>query len=218
MGIRLLHAPDEEKCMMKSFFYVAAALALTACADTVGPAEQPSAGGTAPSLATYGVKDSLYTTQTPAEYLDAGPDGWQVATRFSPGYDGKFVGYRFYKAPGETGTHTARLYNYSGQLIHSATFSNETASGWQRVTFTTTVLAYAGDTYYVTVNTNVKQAKTYAYFTNSGDITRYWGYAFGGAYGQPINAFPGTNTGSSFFVDVYFRPVRCDDVVTEYCW
>lgn len=203
---------------MRSFLLAAAAaLALVACTDAVGPGRQRSPEGAGPSLALYGSRDSIYTSQTPAEYLDAGPDGWQVGTRFQADYDGKITGYRFFKAPGETGTHTARLYNYQGQQIHSAQFANESASGWQRVSFLTTVPVIAGQSYYVTVNTNVKQAKTYAYFTQYGGITRSWGLAFRGAYGQPINAFPSTSSGSSFFVDVYFRPVQCDSVITQYC-
>ncbi|HEU4881261.1 MAG TPA: hypothetical protein VFT45_03420, partial [Longimicrobium sp.] len=92
--------------------------------------------------------------------------------------------------------------------MHTATFGPETASGGQRVTFTSTVYGYAGHEYYITVNTNVKQAKTPAYFNNNGGIYRNWGGAYGGGYGQPINAFPSNGSGSSFFVDVYYRSLR----------
>lgn len=202
--------------MRTSILAAAAVLSLSACADAIGPAQQRSADGSQPLLAPFYIpKDSIYTTQTPSEYLDASP-GWQVATRFIPDYDGKITGFRFYKAPGETGTHTARLYNEFGTQLAYATFSNETSSGWQRVTVSNEYV-YAGNTYYITVNTNVKQAKTFAYFTNNGYINRNWGSAIGGAYGSLINCPTTTDSGSSFFVDVYFRAVLCDDVVTENC-
>ena len=201
------------------FVAAAAALSLSACADAVAPIPQPAgahAAGGLPLGPFYAPRDSIYTTQTPTEYLDASP-GWQVATRFIPDVDGRFTGYRFYKAPGETGTHTARLYTSSGQLVHQATFSNETASGWQRVTFSNLVYGYAGQEYYITVNTNVKQSKTPAYFNNNGPIYRNWGAAYGGGYGQPINSFITSGSGSSFFVDVYYRGLICSEDYTTNC-
>lgn len=206
---------------MRSLFFLAAAAALSsaACADAVAPVAQPDAAQTAelPTGPRYAARDSIYTSQTPSEFLDAYP-GWQVGTRFIPDVDGRFTGYRFYKAPGETGSHTARLYNSAGQLLHSATFGSETASGWQRVTFTSLVYGYAGEEYYVTVNTNVKQAKAPGYFHLNGPIYRNWGAAYGGAYGQPINAFPSSGSSSSFFVDVYYRPLLCDEYNTANCY
>lgn len=205
---------------MRSLFLVAAAaaLALAACSDAVapGPEQRASLALIPPSGAVYGPRDSIYTSQTPTEFLDAEP-GWQVGTRFIPDYDGRFVGYRFYKAPDETGSHTARLYNSAGQLLHQATFGPETPSGWQRVTFAGAVYGYTGEEYYVTVNTNTRQAKTPGYFYNYGPIFRPWGAAYGGAYGQPIHAFPANGSASSFFVDVYYRSLLCSDEITTNC-
>lgn len=208
---------------MRSLFFLAAAaaaLSTAACADAVAPVAQPDAAQAAAlpiDGPRYGLRDSLYTYQTPSEFLDASP-GWQVGTRFIPDYDGRFIGFRFYKAPGETGSHTARLYNSAGQLLHSATFGTETGSGWQRVTITTLVPGYAGEQYYVTVNTNAKQAKAPGYFHLNGPIYRNWGAAYGGAYGQPIHAFPSSGSASSFFVDVYYRTLLCDGINTLKCY
>lgn len=212
---------------MRSLFFVAAAAVLSsaACAEAVAPVAQADEAGAQGVQAAalpigrprYLVRDSIYTSQTPTEFLDAAP-GWQVGTRFIPHYDGRFVGYRFYKAPGETGSHTARLYTSSGLPVHSITFPAETPSGWQRVTFTSVVYGHAGEEYYVTVNTNSKQAKTPGYFHLNGPIFRNWGAAYGGAYGQPIHAFPGSGSASSFFVDVYYRALICDEENTSNCY
>ena len=40
--------------------------------------------------------------------------------------------FRFYKSPGETGTHTGRLWTSGGTLLTSVDFTSETASGWQQ--------------------------------------------------------------------------------------
>lgn len=188
----------------RTLLTAAAVLAVSACADT--PVTTPIPEDVPPALDVYAAKDSFYTTQTPTEFLDASP-GWEVGTRFYTFVDGRITGFRFYKAPGECGTHTARLWNQSGQQIASATFSNETASGWQRVNAS---LFIPAGTYMVSVNTNCKQAKTFAWFTNNGEIDRGWGAAYGGAYGQPTGSMPGSTSGSSYFVDVYFRERICE--------
>lgn len=201
--------------MKRFFFAAAAALSLAACADAGSPVEARSAAGAGPSLAIYGARDSIYTSQTPTSTLSALPDGWEVGTQFTPDYDGRVVGFRFWKAVGECGTHTARLWSPGGSQLASGTFT-ETASGWQRVSITGVSVA-AGTTYRVSVNTNCYQVKDFGYFTNNGPIFRNWGYADAGFYGQPIGSRPTTQSASSFFVDVYFRPLLCDEVIIDDC-
>jgi hypothetical protein len=57
---------------------------------------------------------------------------------------------RFYKGAGNTGTHTGRLYAANGTLLATATFTNETASGWQVAYFPSAVTITPGTTYVVT--------------------------------------------------------------------
>ena len=57
------------------------------------------------------------------------------------------TGIRFYKASTNTGTHIGSLWSTSGTLLASATFTNETASGWQQVNFSTPVAITANTTY-----------------------------------------------------------------------
>ncbi len=61
--------------------------------------------------------------------------------------NGSIVGVRFYKATQNTGTHIGSLWDSSGNLLASATFTNETSSGWQQVTFANPVPITAGTTY-----------------------------------------------------------------------
>ena len=54
---------------------------------------------------------------------------------------------QIYKSAANTGTHVAHLWTSTGQLLATATFTNETASGWQQVSFATPVAITAGTTY-----------------------------------------------------------------------
>ncbi len=59
----------------------------------------------------------------------------EVGLRFRPSLDGFITGFRFFKGPGNTGTHVGHLWTNTGQLLATANFASETASGWQTVTF-----------------------------------------------------------------------------------
>ena len=61
---------------------------------------------------------------------------------------------RFYKGPQNTGTHVADLWTATGTLLATATFTNETASGWQQVNFSSPVAITAGTTYVASYHTN----------------------------------------------------------------
>src|SRR6476620_6482265 len=60
---------------------------------------------------------------------------------------GWVAGMRFYKAAANTGTHTGSLWTSSGSLLATGTFTNETASGWQSMVFSSPVAVTADTTY-----------------------------------------------------------------------
>ena len=55
--------------------------------------------------------------------------------RFQTSVAGTVSGIRFYKSSQDTGTHTGELWTSTGTRLATATFTNETASGWQSVNF-----------------------------------------------------------------------------------
>src|SRR5262249_40402989 len=57
------------------------------------------------------------------------------------------TGLRFYKSAANTGTHVGHLWTKDGKLLSSATFTSESASGWQQVSFPTAIAITAGTTY-----------------------------------------------------------------------
>jgi hypothetical protein len=92
-------------------------------------------------------RDTIFDFATP-ETLDAGdPNSIEVGVKFSSEVNGSVTGIRFYKAAANTGTHIGSIWSSSGTLLGSATFSGESASGWQQVNFAEPVAIAAGTTY-----------------------------------------------------------------------
>jgi hypothetical protein len=80
---------------------------------------------------------------------DGGPDAAvELGVKFRADVAGYVTGIRFYKDPLNTGTHVGNLWSSTGTRLATATFSGESASGWQQVTFPSPV-AIAADTVYV---------------------------------------------------------------------
>ena len=73
----------------------------------------------------------------------------ELGVKFRTDVAGKILGVRFYKGSSFTGAHTAHLWDSNGKLLATASFTNETSSGWQNVTFAQPVTAVAGATYIV---------------------------------------------------------------------
>lgn len=81
--------------------------------------------------------------------VDAGPDSSvNLGVVFKSDVSGVILGIRFYKAPANTGTHKGNLWSIGGTKLAEVTFTGETASGWQAMTFASPVAITAG-TYYV---------------------------------------------------------------------
>ena len=71
----------------------------------------------------------------------------EVGVRFTSDTNGTITGIRFYKTTTNIGTHIANLWTSTGQLLATATFTNETGSGWQQVNFDAPVPITAGVSY-----------------------------------------------------------------------
>ncbi|MCA9133655.1 MAG: DUF4082 domain-containing protein, partial [Planctomycetales bacterium] len=71
----------------------------------------------------------------------------ELGVKFRADRDGFLQGIRFYKGNANTGTHVGNLWSADGSLLASATFTNETALGWQTVNFALPVAITADTTY-----------------------------------------------------------------------
>jgi hypothetical protein len=153
--------------------------------------------------------ESLFgATATPANVTVADASSVELGVKFTADANGQITGIRFYKGPSNTGTHVADLWTSTGTLLASATFTAESASGWQQVNFATPVSITAGQTYIASYHTNVGEySATSNYFTAnvvSGDLTATASgngvYAYGSGSLFPTNSFNNTN----YWVDVVY--------------
>jgi hypothetical protein len=84
---------------------------------------------------------------TPATASSPDPNSVELGVKFRSDIGGFVTGVRFYKGPGNTGTHVGDLWTASGTLLARATFTGETTLGWQTVTFSQPVPITANTTY-----------------------------------------------------------------------
>ena len=96
---------------------------------------------------TYTCPCSIFSASSTPAGTDTDATPIEVGVRFQAQVNGIVTGVRFYKGAGNTGTHTGTLWSSSGQQLATATFSGETASGWQQVLFSQPVAVTANTTY-----------------------------------------------------------------------
>ena len=108
-------------------------------------------------------------TATP-KVADGGTDAsLELGVQFKSDISANIQGVRFYKSAANTGTHVANLWSSTGTLLATATFTNETASGWQQVNFATPVPITANTIYVASYHASGGHyAADQSYFTNSG--------------------------------------------------
>ncbi|MEO8260799.1 MAG: DUF4082 domain-containing protein [Acidobacteriota bacterium] len=151
----------------------------------------------------------------PSTFATADPSSVELGLKFRSDVAGKVTGVRFYKGTMTTGTHTGTLWSASGTKLASATFSGESASGWQTVAFSSPVTIAANTVYVVSYHSNVG---LYAYtanaFTSAGvdngplHALRAGVSGANGVYTK-LNtvAFPTSSYNSSnYWVDITFVP------------
>ncbi len=130
-----------------------------------------SAAGAAPAVADTPCPCSLWSDSTTPAVVDSGDaNAVELGVQFSASSAGYISGVRFYKASANTGIHIGSLWSATGTLLAQATFSNETASGWQQVTFSQPVAVAANTTYVA------------GYHTDTGHYSADSGYFSGGPY------------------------------------
>jgi hypothetical protein len=114
----------------------------------------------------------------------------------------------FYKSPGETGTHTGRLWSASGQLLGSVAFTGESASGWQTQTLATPIPLTVGQVYTVSVGINQLFSMTSSGLATEivGGVLRSVDDGQNGVFADAAGTFPTDNwSESNYWVDAVVR-------------
>jgi hypothetical protein len=149
-------------------------------------------------------------TATPSVTSANDSSAVELGVQFRSDVSGYISGIRFYKGAGNTGTHIGNLWTSTGQLLATATFTNETASGWQQVTFASPVAIKANTVYVASYYAPAGHyAFDYQYLTSrvdSGPLHALANFVDGnnGAYIYGSNAFPTQGNGNNYWVDVVF--------------
>ncbi|RKT55095.1 DUF4082 domain-containing protein [Saccharothrix australiensis] len=155
---------------------------------------------------------SLFSAATVPTVPSAG-DGaaHELGVRFKAAHHGRVTGVRFYKGEGNTGTHTGSLWSATGDRLATGTFTGETATGWQTLTFATPVDVRAGTTYVASYTApRGRFAVDYGYYQGRGvdspplSAPRNAWDSPNGVYvagsGFPTN----THQGNNYWVDVVY--------------
>jgi hypothetical protein len=157
--------------------------------------------------------ETIYSPNTkPVTVVEDDSHGVELGVRFSVDAPGSLVGIRFYKSAMNDGQHTGSLWTKSGVRLATATFTNESGSGWQTAMFTKPVAL-------------VPQRKYVAsYYTPTGYYSQQqWTFGGGntiggsgvkadlGTYAYGRGGFPSdTWHNAAYYVDVLFAPTGTD--------
>jgi hypothetical protein len=157
---------------------------------------------------------SIWSTSTVPTWIDnPDPNAVELGVKFRSDVDGFITGIRFYKSANNTGTHVGNLWASDGSLLATATFSGESTSGWQTVTFSQPVAIKANTTYIASYHTNSGNYSDNIGYFASGSITNGPLHALGDGVDGPDGVYhygaggvvpSDTYHASNYWVDVLF--------------
>ncbi len=151
---------------------------------------------------------TLYDDATQPAVLDAGETrAVTLGTRFTATANGNVTGLRFYKAPGNTGSHVGTLWSGSGTQLATGTFTGESTSGWQTLTFASPVQIAKNTPYVVSYrSTTGSFSLVPGGFSGTSNPSRGPLVVSGdaGTFNY-ANAFPTAATSTSYLVDPVFE-------------
>jgi len=178
------------------------AVALLAAGNLAGSATTGSSGS-----------HRIYTIYSgrPAGMTDDG-DGRavEVGVHFRASVAGAVVGVRFWNFATNAGTHRGSLWSTSGRRLATGLFTAEPRVGWTTLRFAKPVHIRAGTTYVASYHTNTGHyASEPGVFSNGATVGNHVLRATAGVYRYGGSHFPAERWhGSSYFVDVLFRPAH----------
>jgi hypothetical protein len=182
--------------------------------------ETPSAG-TGISVTPFG--SNLFLASNGPSLINANdPNAIELGVTFTSSVAGTITGLRFYKDPIDFGlpslpAHTVHLWSASGTMLATATFTNETVSGWQQVNLSSPVSIAANTTYVASYHTNGDYSENANYFATAqtnGSLTAPVNagvYTYGSSPAFPKSSYQSGN----YWVDVVFAATPVTPVITS---
>jgi predicted RNA-binding protein with TRAM domain len=146
-------------------------------------------GNSQPSAASNAAvpRATIFDFATPSTVDSGDVSGVELGVKFTAETSGSIAGVRFYKASANTGTHIGSLWTAAGTRLAQATFTSETASGWQTVTFSSPVAITANTTYVA------------SYFAPSGHYSVTTEGLASGADNPPLHAVANSTSANGVF-------------------
>lgn len=157
---------------------------------------------------------TLFGSTVPTQPDSGDGSATELGVRFTSSQNGYITGIRFYKSSQNSGTHTGTLWSATGTKLASGTFTNETASGWQTLTFADPVQITKGTVYVASYFAPV------GHYSDTPNFFYYRDYGSGplsappntpnesvgnGVFASRQDAFPSqTYQGSNYYVDPVF--------------
>jgi hypothetical protein len=130
---------------------------------------------------------TIFAFNTPSTVDSGDGSSVELGVKFTADSNGTITGVRFYKAAANTGAHVVNLWTAGGQLLASATVSNETSSGWQYAAFTNPVSITSGTTYVA------------SYFAPAGHYSATSGAFASGVDNAPLHAVANSASANGVF-------------------
>jgi hypothetical protein len=134
-----------------------------ASATTTGTAPPPGAAES--------IWGTSYSPSVNYYYQGARGQTFDLGVQFESNVPGLVTGVLFYKQRGTNGTNVGHLWSSNGTLLASATFTNETRSGWQQVSFSSPVSILANTIYTVSYDTGSPNFYYDGGYFSSGGVT-----------------------------------------------
>lgn len=154
---------------------------------------------------------------TPATASVSDSAAVELGVKFRSAIDGFITGIRFYKGDLNTGTHVGNLWTATGTRLATATFTNETATGWQQVNFSAPVPITANTTYVASYHApNGGYAFNESFFTTAIDkpplrLLSDTEAGGNGVFRYGASQFPNQSFGAAnYWVDVLFSDTSLD--------
>ncbi|GAA2235986.1 MULTISPECIES: DUF4082 domain-containing protein [Kitasatospora] len=179
---------------------------LPACTGSSPRPAPPSPGGA------VGPTTTMFGSAEPATPAFADPAATTLGVRFTSTLPGLVTGVRFYKGPGNTGSHLGALWDAHGRQLALAAFADESQTGWQQAKFAEPVRIAPGATYtagYLAPSGHYAAAPNAfdggPVTLGSGPLTAVGGgFAQGGTLAFPAQSHENTD----YYVDVAFAPTE----------
>jgi len=186
----------------------------TARVSDVGSPQQIASNALSITISSAPTSKTIWPSTIVPGTADSGPDSAVgLGVKFKSDVAGRITGIRFYKATANTGTHVGNLWSSAGTKLATATFSGETASGWQQVSFATPVAITSNTVYVASYHCTVGHySEDDNYFASKGvDNPPLHALANGVSGGNGVyaygtsSAFPNSTwNAANYWVDVVF--------------